>query len=358
MLAAALRSLFVTPHRTAASHRPEETTARPSAAAPGRRFLATAVAAAAVWLGGSSARGADLDRPVTATWAGTPLRDWAGRASVLVGRPVLVDPRLDPETVVALDCRDEPLRAVLVRVAAAAGGEPACLRSMVWLTVPASAAVLERAEAAREQRIATLPPRQRSALANRRPWAWSAGARPRDLVAGVAAEAGIELADMEAVPHDHLPAAALPPLSRAERIDLVLAGYDLRAEWTADGGRIVPMATGLPEVATPADDRIAAVPPARPVVKKPRGRPAAAEQTFSLAVAAPLEQVLATIAARLGLELAIDHDSLRRRGIAAAEIVRTQVEDATRDQLLDALLNPLSLSWTIDGGRLRIFARE
>ncbi|MFM1996922.1 MAG: hypothetical protein RLZZ111_1309 [Planctomycetota bacterium] len=349
----------MTPHRTASSPRHDEPTAPPSAASARCRFLATAVAAVAVLLGGPPARAAELDRPVTATWTGATLRDWADRATTLAGMPVLVDPRLDPETVVTLDCRDEPIRAVLVRAAAAAGGELACLRSTARLTAPSTAAPLERAEAVRERRIATLPPRRRTALATRRPWAWSAGARPRDLVAGVAAEAGIALANMEHVPHDHLPAASLPPLSLAERIDLVLAGYDLRAEWSADAGRIVPLSSGPPEIETTADDRTDAAPPSRPVVKKPPRRPAAAaEPTFSLAVAAPLEQVLATIAARLGLELAIDQESLRRRGIAAAEIVRTQVKDATRDQLLDALLTPLGLSWEIDDGGLRVFARE
>lgn len=346
----------MTPHRTASSPRHDEPTA-PSPAASAASSLRTAtLTAVAMLLAAPSARAVDLDRPVTATWSGVALRDWAERAGNLAGMPVVVDPRLDPETSIALEAHGEPLRDLLDRAAFAAGGELACLRSTVRLVPPTRATRLERAETDRERRLAALPARQRTVLATRRPWAWQQAARPRDLVAAAAAEAGVMLTGTDEVPHDHLPALSLPPLSLAERLDLVLAGYDLRVEWSPGAGRIVPLTSGLPDGdAADTDQKARPVPPVRGGKKPPR--PAAAT-TFSLEVAAPLEQVLATIAARLGCELAIDQESLRRRGIAAGEIVRARVQDATRDQLLDALLAPLGLSWAIDGGRLRVFARE
>jgi hypothetical protein len=66
--------------------------------------------------------------------------------------------------------------------------------------------------------------------------------------------------------------------------------------------------------------------------------------------------VLAAIAKRLDLELDVDAESLRRRGVAPGEIVRATVKDASRDQLLDAILAPLQLQWTIDDGTLRVAA--
>ncbi len=340
-----------------ASRRDEPTA--PPAAAPARvRSTVAGLVVAAVLLGVPPALAADLDRPVTAAWTGIGLRDWAARASELAGMPVLVDPHIDPDTSITLDCRDEPLRELLGRAAAAAGGALACLRSTVRIAPPATAAELERAEAAREAALPALPPRQRAALAARQPWNWPAGARPRDLVKDAAAAAGITLEGLADVPHDHLPAAALPPLSLAERLDLVLAGYGLRVAWSPGKGQVVPLAVGLPDGISRADSANLRTPPPRHGGKKPPRGAAAAQATFSLEVAAPLEQVLATIAGRLGLELALDHASLRRRGIAAGEIVRARVKDATRDQLLDALLEPLGLSWAIDEGRLRVFARE
>jgi hypothetical protein len=348
----------VTSYRIDRTSRRDEPTAPPPAASARAAARGPAVVAAALLLVACPARAADLDRTTTAAWTGIGLRDWAARASEIAGMPVLVDPRLDPETRITLDCRDEPIRTLLVRAAAAADGELACLRSTARLVPPATAAQLERAEAVRERTLATLPPRQRAILAARRPWIWPAGARPRDLVVGAAAEAGITLEGVDAVPHDHLPASSLPPLSLAERLDLLLAGYGLQVDWAADAGRIVPLARSLPDGAVAADDRRMHPAPPRGGGKSPRKTAAAAEPTFSLEVAAPLDQVLATIAGRLGLEPVIDQASLRRRGIAAGEIVRARVKDATRDQLLDALLEPLELSWRIEDGRLRVFARE
>ena len=62
------------------------------------------------------------------------------------------------------------------------------------------------------------------------------------------------------------------------------------------------------------------------------------------------------ISARLKLRLDIDRDSLQRRGIALAEIVRATVKDVTREQLLTAILDPLALEWTIRDGTLHVFA--
>ena len=73
-------------------------------------------------------------------------------------------------------------------------------------------------------------------------------------------------------------------------------------------------------------------------------------------VAAPLEEVLAAIAARLELQVDLDRESFARKGIAPGELVRASVTDASRDELLRAILDPLALDWTIDGTSLRVFA--
>lgn len=318
---------------------------------------------------------ADLDAPVTATWSGVGLRAWASRLSESAGRPVLVDRRLDPDALIRLDCQGEPLLEVLGRGAALADGELAVLESSIWIVPRGLSAGLLRGEAARIARIASLPARQRSRLTTTSPWSWSAGARPRDLVNVAAAEAGIALSGIDAVPHDHLPAMSLPELTLAERLDLVLAPFDLRVEWRAapaasrgqpvPAGRIIAIAAGLPPVPAAASGAAQAPTPARPQGRAnptgPKTSPAkpktsVAGQTFSLQVAAPLEELLAAIAKRLGLTLDLDRDSLTKAGIASAEIVRLTVKDASRDALLHAILDPLALHWAIDGTRLHVFA--
>lgn len=353
--------------------RPEPTRVLPPVAA--RRTRPWAVtSAAAVWLALPSAFlgvcgtsiGADIDTAVTATWTGVGLRRWAGSLAAQVQVPIVVDHRLDPDTLVSLDCRNEPLVAVAERVAGQAGGEPAVLASSIRIAPRGMGDLLVSAEAARTAGLAALPAAQRSVVSARSPWRWPAGAVPAELVAAVATEADVSLTGAAALPHDHLPAMSLPALSLAERLDLLLADYDLRVDWRSGGngrpaGRIIPLAADLPPPgATTAAKRPA--PPARPQGRTPptppasAGRSAGRRDTFSLQVAAPLDQVLAAIAKRLDLALDIDAESLRRRGVAPGEIVRATVKEASRDQLLDAILAPLQLQWTIDDGTLRVAA--
>jgi hypothetical protein len=311
------------------------------------------------------AAAAELDAPITATWSGIGLREWAGRVSETAGLPVLVDRRLDPDTAIRLECRGEPLLDVLERGATIAGGEVAVLKSSIRIVPRGEAAIVIRAEAARQSQVASLPPRQRAVLNTARLLSWPAGARPRDLLAATTAQAGIAVTGIDTVPHDHLPAMSLPEMTLAERLDLLLAAFDLRVDWQAApakaGGQSSPIATGmiiaidagLPPATRGGETTAAKLPGRRP---SPKPTPAADQHTFSLKVAAPLEELLAAIAVRLGLTLDLDRESLKRAGIAQTEIVRASVKDASRDQLLDDILDPLALDWTINNGTLRVFA--
>ena len=71
---------------------------------------------------------------------------------------------------------------------------------------------------------------------------------------------------------------------------------------------------------------------------------------------APLDQALAAIADRLSLILEINAGSLAAHGIAVGEIVRVEIAHASREQLLNAVVEPLGLQWKIEGDRLRVFA--
>jgi hypothetical protein len=295
---------------------------------------------------------AGLDAAVHATWTRLPLREWAARVSTLAGKPVILDRRLDPQRVVTLTARGEPLREVLETVAAAADAAVADLEGSVRIVPKEAGSAAARGDRDRRLRVASLPAAVRADLTARRPWRWPAGARPRDLVAAAASDAGVSVSGIESIPHDHFPAADLPPLPLAERLDLVLAHFDRRVLWEATRGAAAGRIVGIDAEIQPAADGPA---PAKPIPVRPPRRTVKVRDEFTLRLEAPLDQALAAICTRLGLTLELDAAALTARGIAPGEIVRAEVEKASRDELLDAVLHPVRLAWSIDGDRLRVF---
>ncbi len=307
--------------------------------------------------------------PVTVVWTALPLEAVLERLATSAGVGVVRDRRLDPGTRITLTAEGEPLAVVLERVAEAAGAEVADLGSYLRLVPLGQADSLHHARQIRTTALSRLPPQLRALAHHKEAWAWPAGARPRDLLARAAGQAGLSLTGVETIPHDHLPAMALPPLSLADRLDLLLAHYDFRVDWSAPTStagrpelRIVPLAppsgslpsagprrpsrSGAPSAASPPHNRAR-----QPAKKRP---PNAPTEAFSLRVEAPLEEVLATLAQRFGVELQLQRQELQAVGIAPAEIVRCRVENVSREQLLKAVLAPLGLEGELTATVLRV----
>ena len=307
--------------------------------------------------------------PVTVVWTALPLEAVLERLATSAGVGLIRDRRIDPGTRITLTAEGEPLTAVLERVAEAAGAEVADLGSYLRLVPLGLADSLHHAQQIRTTALSRLPPQLRALAHHKEAWAWPAGARPRELLARAAAQAGLSLTGVETIPHDHLPATILPPLPLADRLDLLLAHYDFRVDWsapTATAGRpelrivpLAPLSESLPSAGPPRPARSgtssAASPPQnrarQPAKKRPLNAPT---ETFSLRVEAPLEEVLATLAQRFGVELQLQRQELQAVGIAPAEIVRCRVENVSREQVLKAVLEPLGLEGELSATVLRV----
>ncbi|MEI6240367.1 MAG: hypothetical protein WCR51_08250 [Planctomycetia bacterium] len=296
-----------------------------------------------------------LTTPVTASWTGLPLRQVAARLSEIGGVAVVIDRRLDPDTSITLDASGEPLADVLDRVAAAARADVAMYAGHVRLVHHgAGAAALAAAERLRSTELEALGKRLDAGADTA--WSWPDGAVPRDLVATAASQAGIVIEGLDELPHDHFPAASLPPLALADRLDLLLAHFDRRIAWQPRRGQ----RAGMPVFSIVALPAAATEPPAarqRPPRRRDPPRPAREPgSTYTLTVAAPLDELLSTLARRFGLTLELDRAALARAGVAPAEIVRLELKAATREQLLDAICAPRALVWRIEGDTLSVSA--
>jgi hypothetical protein len=298
--------------------------------------------------------GAGLDAEVHASWTRVPLRAWTASVSSLAGRPVILDRRIDPEQPVTLAAHGETLREILGRVAQEAGAAVDELESTIRITPSSVAGKASRAEQDRRLRLTKAPAEARHTLTSDEAWSWPPAARPRDLIEHLASKAGLAIEGIDTIPHDHFPAAEWPRLSLAERFDLVLAHFDRRVAWTTAAskpvGRIVPIDAEI----APAAVAHAKQPRARAPTK--RVRTAKIRDEFTLRLEAPLDQALMAIARQLDLEVEIDRESLVARGIALGEIARADVTKVSRDELFDAILQPLGLAWQLDGTRLQVFA--
>jgi hypothetical protein len=324
---------------------------RHSAAAAAAILLAAGLAGRGLAFAPPDARPTTA-RPFKAGWWALPLAEVAAQATRFSGMPFVVDRRIDPTTPITLEAAGEPPDTVAAAIAAAADTDVALLDSMVRIAPPAVAAACEAAERARDAELRRLPASQHRIVEKAAGWTWEAGAEPRELVAAAARQAGVELEGLEEIPHDHFPAASLPALSLADRLDLVLAHFDRRVAWSAGLANGTPRGRVVPLPSAPADA-------ARNRPRQPAGprRPAVPVDAFTLRVAAPLDELLAVVGKRLGLTIDLDAASLRDRGITPREIVKLSVADVPRDRLLDAITEPLGLAWKIEGDRLQVWAR-
>jgi len=305
---------------------------------------------------------------MTMAWTAVPLEAVLERLATSAGVAVVCDRRIDPGTRITLAAQGEPLEVVVQRVAEAAGAEVAELGVYFRVAPRGRADSLHHAQSIRTAALRRLSPRLRALADHEEAWAWPAGARPADLIAGAAGQAGLSLMGIERIPHDHLPALTLPPLPLADRLDLLLAHYDLRLDWSAPAsaaGRpklsIVPLDpppeshSGGPRRPSRSGTQSPAPPPRNRATKPEKKRPLTAPtETFSLRVEAPLEEVLATLAERFGVALQLQEQELRAAGIAPAEIVRCHVENVSREALLQAVLEPLGLEGEFTATGLRV----
>jgi hypothetical protein len=248
----------------------------------------------------------------------------------------------------------------------------------------------------RREEAERLPRDMAARFARSRSWGWEALSTPRDLLTELAEEGGIEVAGLERFPHDLWPAVELPPLALADRLTLVLAGFGLTYQFSADGKhlQLVPfpetaaiartypgkghaqenakrIARLWPEAQVTAEgETIRVVGPweaHQAVEELMQGRrvqrtqaqpppPSKPRRTvYTLKVEnEPVGGVLKALAAQLKLQLMIDpaaEEELAKR-------ISFDVAEVSRDELFRAALKGTGLAFRVTGDELRISKGE
>ena len=76
--------------------------------------------------------------------------------------------------------------------------------------------------------------------------------------------------------------------------------------------------------------------------------------TLNVPVEKPASKLLTELATKLNWELKIDHDAINAAGLSADALVTVNVKDATEDELLRAILDPVKLQFRRRGNVIEI----
>lgn len=171
------------------------------------------------------------ENPLSLTWEGNPLRPAISRLARQSRVAILLDRRLDPEQRLTLTIANEPLSLALQRIAAKVNAGVCRVGPVAYIGPNYLTDRLATVASLRRADIERLNPTRRSGLLSPKTLQWEELAEPRALVTALANEARFEPTELtKNVPHDLWPANRLPALAWADRLSLVLAGFDLTFE--------------------------------------------------------------------------------------------------------------------------------
>jgi hypothetical protein len=333
---------------------------------------------------------------ITLHWDQVPLSEAVERLARALQHPIFVDRRVDPTRRVSFSARDTAPDAVLQALANDLSLGVSHWETVDYLGPPETARLLRTLAAVRRDEAGHLPPGQRKALLARHDRAWPRLAEPREIVAELLAAEGWTVRHAELIPHDLWPAGQLPPLPLVDQLTLLLAGFDLTFVPVA-GEQAVDIQPIAGPVTIEKTYRLArsrlsgldalqkALPDARMELRgsqlvvvgrvedherllellgrRPQ-RPVHAakekkiQQRYTLRVEQkPIGVVLDQLGRQLSLNVQIDRAAIAAAGLSLDQRVSFSVQDATLDELLDALLKPAGLTFELDGQELTVTPR-
>ncbi len=283
-----------------------------------------------------------LVEPVDVLWAENPLREAMAHLSRARRVAILIDRRVDPSQKLDVSLRGVPLETVLETIVRDRGLGVSRLGAVVYLGPKQVAERLPAVASALDKQTRRLPPAVQHRYHQLKALRWEDLATPRELLSQLGRQGGLEIANLEQVPHDLWAAADLPPLSLADRLTLVAIQFDLTFQVAANGSRLelVPVPENIPAV--PRRERGLAgprVPTSGRIVK-----PAPGQDRFQINVQEkPLGPVLRQLAGRLDLDLRIDEQAIHTAGISLDQRVSLHLENATVDEIIRGLLRNTGL---------------
>ncbi len=340
----------------------------------------------------------EWDRSLTAVFENAELRNVLKQLGPDRHLALVLDRRIDPNQTVTFSLRQEPLRKGLAEFAATVEAEFVLTENVAYFG-PADRARWLRTSIAQAERM-MVPDSAKRPLAVRKTVVWDDLTTPREILVDIAKAFNLHFNNIDMVPHDLWAGATLPNVTPAEALTLVLIQLDLGWTWEPKGRRITLTAWQEPElierayqprgkvtVAGLIDDWHARWPElsltARDKEVVLRGRVEEHEQVAKAitggsnrvglkdAPPTPLQQRRFTLdeknvavravldeLEKTGAEIVLDQDSLDAAGVDLDRAVSIQMQKATVDEFLKAVLDPVKAVAEVDGLTITIRGKQ
>ena len=296
--------------------------------------------------------GAGASRVQTATihWQDVPLRDAIQRLQRLFNETVFLDRRIDPTTRVTLAAESSSVEDVMRRLAAEHGWGVVSLGDVVYVGPKSGAAQLTMTLPIVAEAVKVLPRADRARFARRRKLDWEQLTEPRALVTELVKKNGWQIQNADQIPHDLWPAGKLDGLTLAEQLALLLLGFERTYEFRAEERAIEIIAL------KPLSDGAVSATLARTAPNATtESSPEKTRQVYSLRVEEkPVGAVTRELARRLNWQVEFDEKAIEAAGLSLEARVTFKVDDVDQEELLDALLGPVGLSYRREGERIVI----
>lgn len=222
-----------------------------------RRILASCAAATILWLSATTAAQAQSPALLTGSafrkeLEGTTAIVWKDKRTLRAALAqlsdakrlaIILDRRVDPDQLVEFSVSDVSLEQALKQLATRLNLGVSCFDSTIFIGPVATTARLATVAASQHDKANQAPTERRAKLRALDPLTTTALSTPRELLEAWATECGVTLHHADKIPHDLWPALHYPAQSAATRASLMLAGFDLAIEFSADGSaaRVIPL---------------------------------------------------------------------------------------------------------------------
>lgn len=327
----------------------------------------------------------ELNRPGTIYWSDSPIRE--AFAGITNNRrvPVWIDRRCDPSHTVTLisqaalsDCLWE-LTQINEQL------DVAWSQDLVYVGPPGEANRWATVNQRHREMLKRLPRAQRERWMSARSWHWNRLKNPQDLLRDLESELGQSIQGGHLIEHDLWPAAAYPPLPLFVRLELLLAGYGQTFVFASDGNAIVRRMPVAPRVtrANPIEpghpkekvlSKIITTSPSaelsenrlrltaswsvheriRRAVTPIKARPGARSRRNVRYTLRAKDQPLGVFLGQLSNQLQLECEFSPMAKTKANEMISFEVEKVSLRQLLSAIVEPLSLEYSLDENKLHI----